>query len=242
MKQKYPIVILPGWMLGAYRFEKLAQEFEKYGHKTYTVDFPGFERGEKIVRPWFLNDYVDFLERYLEQKKLKKVIFVCHSFGGRVALKLVTNYPKQVVALIISGTPGFTPITQSRLKTFVWLAKLGGMFFSVPILKLVKNEARKLYYWLAGAKEYYHADGFMRETFKYIVAENLESSMKKITLPTLLLWGNLDTIVPVRIAEKMQTTIQNSKLIVIPDTGHMVPAREPQKFVKETENYLSKIS
>ena len=239
--KKYPIVILPGWMLGAYRFASLKEEFERQGFTVYAVDFPGFEHSESLTRPWFLKDYVDFLEDYLDKWKIKKVILVCHSFGGRVAFKFTSQYPDKIVSLIISGTPGFTPVPQSRLKTFIWLAKLGGMFFSLPPLSLIKNEIRKLYYLLVGAKEFYHADGFMRETFKHVVGEDLKKYMKNVKIPTLLLWGEKDSIVPVRIAERMKQTMSNTKLVIIPDVGHMVPARLPKRFVKETENFLATV-
>lgn len=239
--KKYPIVILPGWMLGAYRFAALKEEFEKEGFSVHVVDFPGFERGETIIRPWFLQDYVDFLKAYLQKEKIKQAILACHSFGGRVALKFTLQYPEQVKSLIISGTPGFTPVPQSRLKTFIRVAKLGGMFFSVSPLRLIKNEIRKLYYWVIGAKDFYHANGFMRETFKLVVLEDLEKYMKKIDVPTLLLWGEKDSLVPVKIAQKMKRTIKDAKLVVISNSGHMLPARLPERFVKETETFLANI-
>ncbi len=103
----YPIVILPGWLLGSDRFKPLSLVFQTLGFDTFTVDFPGFAQGEPLVKVFTLTDYVKYVQKYLKQNHIDKAIFICHSFGGRVALKLLSQEPQKAVCMIISGTPGF---------------------------------------------------------------------------------------------------------------------------------------
>src|SRR5690242_12906249 len=122
MKQ-YPLVILHGWGLSAERFGPLMEELKKQHMRVYAPDFPGFGKAEMPDKPWHLADYVGFLHDYLRRQKLGKVVFIGHSFGGRVALRYQAVYPEEVAALVLTGAPGFTPVPKKKLMLFVALAK-----------------------------------------------------------------------------------------------------------------------
>lgn len=236
--EKYPIVILPGWMLSGQRYKALASELNKRGYEVFAVEFPGFEHGEEITRPWNLTDYVDYLKTYLKEHRIKKAVFIGHSFGGRVALKLLSQEPEYGQALVLTGTPGFLPVKRSKYYIAVWLAKLGGAFFSLPGLKIFKDEIRRIYYLLVGAKDFYNAKGYIRETFKNVVAERLEDYMKSIQTSTLLLWGEKDALVGLKVARQMQRAIKNSRFDIIPDHGHSFLIKEPKKYADKLETFL----
>lgn len=238
MNKKYPVIILPGWLLGSDRFKPTQVAFEKKGFKTYVIDFPGFEQGEKLFRPWTLSDYVLFLEKYLIDKGISKAIFVGHSFGGRVALKLLSQKPKLVKALILTGTPGYRSSGTTRLFLLAFLAKVGKELLTFLPFSLFQDVARKLFYIIIGAKDMRHVQGFMKQTFINIVEEDLTEYMKKLTVPTLLLWGSDDGLVSVSIAQKMQATIKHAKLTIIPDAKHNLIYKQPEKFVTEAESFL----
>ena len=225
-------------MLGSKRFELLAKEFEKAGHKTFIVDFPGFEQDIKLSKIFNLTDYVKYLRGFLKTHNITKAIFVCHSFGGRVALKFLSQEPKFAHALILSGTPGFLTVSKVKLRLFLYIAKVGGIVFSLPLIKRIKDHVRKLYYKVIGAKDFYHSQGLMRETFKRIIAEQLVEYMKKIRVPTLLLWGEKDKLVPVAVAKKMQKVLYKSTIVIVKDHGHMFICRNPQMFVSQTNSFL----
>ncbi len=81
----------------------------------------------------------------------------------------------------------------------------------------------------------------MRQTFINIVEEDLAPYMKKITLPTLLLWGKSDQLVSVEIAEKMSNIIIRSKLVIIPQAKHNFLIMQPEIFVSEAIEFLKSI-
>src|SRR3989344_4387117 len=148
-------------------------------------------------RPLMLTDYALFLDEYLKKNHIVQPIFIGHSFGGRVSLKYNELYPNRVRVLILSGTPGFTPIPKKKLILFIFLAKIGKLLFSIPPLSLVQDAVRRWYYYVVGAKEFFRAEGTMRETFKQIVKEDLVAAMEAVDVRTILLWGEYDIIVPV---------------------------------------------
>jgi pimeloyl-ACP methyl ester carboxylesterase len=114
------------------------------------------------------------------------------------------------------------------------IAKIGKIFFR-------SEKLRAWYYYVVGARDYYRASGVMRETFKTVVREELVTSMKKVHVPTLLVWGADDIIVPVPIAKKMKETILGSELIILPNSGHGVSYKFPKLFYEAIAPWLQKI-
>lgn len=234
----YPIVVLHGWGLSAKTFEPLVAELKKHHVEVFAPDFPGFDSLHIPQKPFTLSDYVEFLHTYLERHHIVKPILIGHSFGGRVALKYQYTYPNNISALILTGAPGFTPVSRKKLSLFISIAKIGGTLFSLPLLYRLKDRVRLWYYYVVGARDFYRAEGVMRETFKNVVKEPLVTCMQNVRVPTLLVWGAKDLIVPVRIAEKMKETIAHSRLIIVPDGGHNVSYTSPKEFVRSIYDLL----
>lgn len=235
------IVLLHGWGLSGSRFESLVRELSRRGWRVFAPDFPGFGLSAAPPSPLHLSDYATYLHDYVTKNNVTEPIIIGHSFGGRVALKYQFLHPKSVRALILSGTPGFTPINRKKLLLFILLAKIGKAFFSLPPFHLVQEGVRRWYYYLVGARDYYRAEGVMRETFKYIVQEDLLDCMKAVRVPCLLLWGEKDVIVPLRVAEKMKGVISGAKLEVIQESDHGVPLAQPELFASYVERFIKSL-
>ncbi len=220
-----PVVILHGWGLSGGTYRALIGALEKKRITAFAVDFPKDE-----TKPYVLSDYVDFLRRYVQKHSIRNPVLLGHSFGGRVALQYQSRHP--VRALILTGTPGFTPFVK---KIFILFAKAGKLFFNFAGI-------RNSYYWLSGARDYLRAQGAMKQTFKNVVGEDLAGYMKAVRVPTLLVWGANDRITPVWIAEKMRKTIANAKLIVIAGADHGVSYKKPKEFVGAIYDFLQSLS
>ncbi len=239
--KKSAIVILHGWGLSGETFLALVEEFKKRGYQAFAPDFPGFGAASIPAHPWNLADYAKFLHEYLETNHIRHPILIGHSFGGRVALKYEQKYPKSVRALILSGTPGFSPTNRKKLLIFISLAKIGATFWSLPIFKFFKKTVQTWYYCLIGVREFSRAKGVMRQIFKNIVQEELVSPMKAVQVPCALIWGENDPIIPVDIAQKMLSVISGSKLFIIPSSDHAVAYRQSGVFADYVEKFLKDI-
>mgnify|MGYP001605071087 CR=1 FL=1 len=232
------ILVLHGWSLSADRYSPLIQELSHLGYSVYAPDLPGFGKAKAPIYPFTLGDYADFLHSYIKENNITTPILIGHSFGGRIIIKYVTSHGTDVKAIILCGTPGFTPIKKSKLIASLVLAKIGGFIFSLPGLSTFEEKIRGWFYYVIGARDFYRAQGSMRQTFKNIVSEKLEKNMKNIRIPTLLIWGEEDVIVPVKIAERMKETIPNAKLVILPHGKHSVIIDDPEAFVKEVCSFL----
>lgn len=233
-----PILILHGWNLSADKYQPLKQDLENKGYKVYATDLPGFRKTTVLDKPYTIDDYGQFVLDYLEKEKVRRVLILGHSFGGRIGIYLAVNFPEKVKGLILSGSPGLGEDLTIKEKIYLFLAKAGKIIFSIPIISVCGNLARKFLYKLVGSYDYYNAKGTFRETFKNIVAYRLEPLLNKINTPTILIWGQNDKIVTVKVAFGMNKLIKNSKLVIIDGAGHGVPWTHPKEFSDEVEKFL----
>ncbi len=65
-----PLVILHGWGLSGSRFEPLVRELKNRGLTVFAPDFPGFGKAYIPSRPFFLRDYVEFLDDYFKKHNI----------------------------------------------------------------------------------------------------------------------------------------------------------------------------
>jgi len=244
MNTKPSIVILHGWgRASSFKeyYGAVMRQIETYGYRVFAPDMPGFGQAEIPVTPLTLTDYAAYVKKFLEKHKIKSVVFIGHSFGGRVALKYIDMYPGDVQALVLCGTPGFTPVRKGKLLLSFFVAKIGGVLFSIPGLGRYAERARAWLYYRVGARDFFRAEGAMRETFKQIVSEKLDGYMKRIHVPTLLFWGERDVIVPLAVGKKMQQIIPGAALSVIPGGGHSVIVDDPKSFMNVFIPFLKKL-
>lgn len=232
------VVILHGWNLSKATFFPLTDAFTKAGFRVHSLDFPGFGKEKAPDRPWHIVDYAEFLKRYFDTHHMRKAVVVGHSFGGRVALKFVQLYPSFVSHVVLSGTPGFSPVLKRKMLFFFIMAKIGAVIFSIPPLSLFKEWARRFLYDASGSREFFKAEGSMRQTFKNIVVDDLLLPMQSVTVPCLLLWGEFDVMVPLSIMHRMAEVMPTAKINVIPEADHGVPFKQPQVFVSYVQAFL----
>lgn len=230
--EKYPVVILHGWKLASEKYENLKKELRSRGYDVYVPNMPGNGVKPKPKKPLTLANYVDFIKHFLSQKNIKESIIIAHSFGGRVGIKLAAENPGLVKQLILTGVPGFRVESRLRRSLFQIIAKIGRTILLLPFWPgKLDHYLKKLLYKLAGTSDYNKTAGIMRQTFKNIIQEDLIEPMEKISCPTMLVWGEEDSIVPVFVAKKIRKFISGSSLIVIPKVGHDLPYRNPALFI-----------
>lgn len=239
MQKCQNILILHGWRLSGDKYLNLVNVFSSGEQfQVFSPDMPGFGKEEIPFRPYTLIDYVNFIDEFLKKKKINRTVIIGHSFGGRVAIKFASLLPQKVDKLVLTGVPGFLPVSNFKVKFFLFLSKIGRTIFRLPILSSFQELAKKILYRLSGASDYAHVEGVMRKTFKLIIREDLVESMKSLRIPVALVWGESDTIVPVSIAYKMNKVINGSKLIVIKNATHRLPYENYQEFYQTVKNFL----
>lgn len=232
------LLFLHGWGASLKSYDALAGQLAKK-YRIIRLDFPGF--GQSTVPPasWTVDDYAQLTLALLEKLKISQIHgILAHSFGGRVAIKLVAKHHFNPDVVILMGAAGIKPQVTLRRRLVKGVAKVGKVVAGLPGLRRVQASLRERLYDTIGSRDYLDA-GPMRQVFLNVINEDLTDEIPAITQRTLLLWGANDTAAPVADAEKMHTLIKNSQLVIVPNAAHYVFLDAPERAVLEIDKVLS---
>lgn len=239
-KERPIFLILHGWGGSSDSWVKvselLSQDFE-----IYALDFPGFGKSEKLKEIWEVDDYVDFIEKFItsvisnsdfagrQPHSEKNLNIIAHSFGGRVAIKLAAKNPFYLRKLYLCAAAGIKHPPTIKQKTAAVAAKLGKNFLSGKFEK----PARKLLYKIIREKDYYECkDEIIKKTFQNIISEDLKEYLKDIKVPTTIIWGDKDKYTPLCDGKAMHEEIAGSKLHIIKGAGHGIHLHSQESLIK----------
>lgn len=230
---KKSIVILHGWGLSGAKYNQLSELLEREGYRVFAPDLPGFGLEPLKSESMNLDDYTCYVDDLIKKNKIKKPIFIGHSFGGRIALKYGWEHPEKVSKIILTGTPIIRNKTLLKKMAYVMAIMGGKVFKKLPF----KNLLRKSLYFLIGEWDYYRS-GNLSQTFKNIIGKDLIQYFKNIKVPVFLVWGEDDMITPARDLRKLGKIRSDIKSVIIPGIGHNAPYEKPEEFWKAIKAFI----
>jgi triacylglycerol lipase len=84
----------------------------------------------------------------------------------------------------------------------------------------------------------YYQSGSLTQTFKNVYRVSIVKDLDTINIPTLILWGENDTITPLADGKYMHEHIKNSKLFIVSEATHKLPYEKPQEFADAVLSFL----
>lgn len=204
-----------GWGMTHASLAPIARSLERQAHHTI-LDFPGFGESPVPATPWSNLDYADALAEWLETLPRGRRIFVGHSFGGRVALRLAAQHPSLIDALVIAGGAGL-----QRQRSFLESVRVQAKIRSFKALKGLERLGFDMSKYKAGfgSADYRNA-GAMRPIFVAVVGEDQTESVKRISCPVTLLYGENDNETPPEIGKRLSALIPRASFRVLPGLDH----------------------
>ncbi len=212
------LLLLPGWMNTTSDFDDLtARLASKY--RVVRLAFPGFKGGtEAPPSDWGVKEYAAFVRAFTEKIGLTSYVLIGHSFGGRVSIKGTGEGTLQPSRLILIASAGIAKHRTFHNRVLTVVAKVGKALMYVPPLSLWRTQLRKKLYKKLGSD--YLAAGALSRIFLKVIREDLAEYARRISVPTLLIWGSEDEMVPLADGMLFNSLITGSRLEVFPGVGH----------------------
>ena len=238
--QGKPVLLLHGWGGCADSFLPVFEQLSA-DCAVYAVDFPGHGQSDTPPVPWTVSDYCGIIRAFIQQMGIEGCDVICHSFGGRVTIKLAAQDPKLFSKLVFCDAAGVRP--KRGLK----------YYFRIYRYKLMKNLAKiavgrgilkcfgidwQTRMKQAGSADYRALPDEMKKTFSNVVCEDLSKYLKRIQNPTLLIWGTEDEETPLWMAKKMEREIRDSGLIEFEGAGHFAYLDQLGRFLVIVRQFL----
>lgn len=231
-----PIILLHGWGGCIDSWYPITEHLKK-DFRVYVLDLPGFGKSDRPKEAIGIKDYALLISLFINKLKINNPVVVGHSFGGSVAAVLSAFYPQQVLRLVLTEASGIR-IKSIKLAFIQLLAEGGKNLFNLPLLKHFHSVGRNILYNTLLKESDYYSAGDLKEILKKIISEDIRDLIKKINIPTLLIWGKNDKATPLWQGELLHSLIPNSKLVVIPNCGHFAYLENPESFLEEVEKFI----
>jgi pimeloyl-ACP methyl ester carboxylesterase len=210
-------------------------------------DAPGAGRSDDPPERFGLDGYADCLAGFLERLGLDTAHVAGLSLGGTLALALQRRHSAMSSALILAsayaGWAGSLPreVAEQRLGQALALAEGPPEAFAGALLPTMFSKAmpRETVDDFRASMEAFHPRGF--RAMARASAEDVRDVLPHIDVPTLLLSGDRDVRAPLTVAEALHAAISGSRLVVLPDAGHLCNIEAPDEFNVAVRDFLHDI-
>lgn len=228
-----PLILLHGLFGALSNFGGLIDHF-RHTHKVVVPILPLLELD---LLHTSVGGVQKFLHKFIEHKDYKNIHLLGNSLGGHVALVHVLKHPERIKTLILTGSSGLFENgmgdTYPKRGDYEYIRTKTEMTFFDP-----KTATKEL------VDEVYEIVNNRLKVIKIIalaksaIRNNLGEELTQIKHPTLLIWGNNDTITPPFVAREFNKLIPNSELHFIDKCGHAPMMEVPGEFNKILDSFL----
>lgn len=227
------LLILPGWGNNRITFNYLINELKDY-FTIYILDYPGFGNSTFPNRDLTIYDYANIINQFIIKLNINNPILIGHSFGGRIISLLKIKY-KKLLLIDVAGLNHFNLKLFLKQKIYKLLKKLSFIFN-----KKLKKKYLNFLFNKFSSKDYKNLNKNLLKTFQNIIHEDLSKYYQNINVETLILWGELDEITPLKDGIKLNKLIKNSTLIKIENTNHFPYLEKKYLVTKIIFEYIKK--
>lgn len=214
------VLLLHGWGSNIMLFNSMISALQG-NYRVVALDMPGFGSTDEPPAPMDVDDYTDFVTKFIKLLKLDDFHILGHSFGGRVIIKMLNRKNDfKIDKVLLVDAAGIKPKKSFKVQMKVKSFKLARKLFEGTILgkmypNFIENMRKK-----SGSADYNQASPVMRSSLVKVVNEDLTPMIGSITNETMIIWGDKDDATPISDAHLMYKLIGNSYIVIVEGAGH----------------------
>ncbi len=246
-----PLVLIHGTGASLHTWEK-SVHLLKDSFRIITMDLPAYGlTGPNLERIYTQAFYVQFIHEFLTSIKVDRCIIGGNSLGGAIAWNYTSVYPSKVKKLILIDAAGYPMVSESKPIAFT-LAQ-------IPVLKHLLNYVTPRFLAEKSVMNVYddptkvtdtlvdrYFELFLREGNRQAFIDRMnfsdypdhEKKIRALYVPSLILWGENDKLIPVENAMKFQADLPNDTLVILDRTGHVPMEEAPERTVAAIRSFL----
>ncbi len=246
-----PIVLLHGTSASLHTWEGWARDL-RGGRRVVSFDLPGFGlTGPNPENDYSIATYVKFVTAMVNSLGIQRFVLAGNSLGGQIAWATAAALPDRVARLILVDASGYGVDARN--------APLGFILAGLPVARdvmaytlprgIVEASVRSVY----GQPEKVtpelvdlYVDMTLRAGNRKALSRRIDqgytgdvAQIKALRMPTLILWGGRDQLIPPDHAQRFASDIVGSKLVVFDDLGHVPHEEDPARTVAQVKRFLA---
>jgi pimeloyl-ACP methyl ester carboxylesterase len=202
-----------------------------------------------------------FMSDYLDALGVDRCVIVGSSLGGLLAVRLVLAHPSRFVGLILVGSSGLGREVHPAL-AMMSLPAMGEAGIAMArwplgtraralarLTQMFARYDRAPAAWLAEQRRLAAVPGFLEASLAANRAgvrpwgqvEIVLDDLERIALPTLVVWGANDLVVPLSHARRAVDHLPDGELVVVPQCGHLPHVERSQEFLAAVIPFLERV-
>ena len=235
-------------------------EILKKDSRCIALDLPGYGKSSKTVDSLNLTLFAESVRAFVDSLNLENVILVGHSMGGQVALQTVLNNTERIHKLILIAPAGLETFTTEEK---LWFQSIftPAVVKATPEEQIVKNFQINFHEMPKDAQFMIEDRLLMRQSDEYdyyctmipqcmmgMLNEPVYDRLSEIQLPSLIIFGENDLLIPnkflhptlttLEVAKLGQKSLSDSELRMISAAGHFVQWEQSEKVNEEILNFI----
>jgi pimeloyl-ACP methyl ester carboxylesterase len=238
------LVLIHGLGASAERWEYVIPHFKKH-FRVIVPDLIGFGYSDKPLVDYTTEFFSDFLKKFLKKLEISNPIIIGSSLGGQITAEYAAKNNNSVQKLILVSPSGVMKQSTPALDAYVMAALYPNMDAAKSAFEMMsgtsKNIDPKIIKGFVERMQLPNAKmAFMSTLLGLKNSEILTEKLSLITVPTLIIWGELDPVIPIKYAETIVTKIKDCRFFRMDKSGHTPYVDDPDTFVKIVLEFLKK--
>jgi pimeloyl-ACP methyl ester carboxylesterase len=245
-----PIVLVHGTAASLHTWEGWAADLRQT-RRVIRFDLPGFGlTGPNAANDYSIAVYVRFVAALMDQLGVQRFVIGGNSLGGEVAWAVAHAHPQRVARLILVDAAGYRFESGSVPLGF----RVAGMPALQPLMRnllppgLMEKSIRSVYgdpSRVTPELVAHYTDMARREGNRAALRQRLiqrntgrEADIKDLKLPTLILWGGQDRLIPPAYGRRFAQDIAGSRLVMFDTLGHVPQEEDPAATLVPVRAFL----
>ena len=193
-------------------------------YHIYIPDLPGFGKSTKPAQALDVSQLADALAQWMQAIGLERATLLGNSVGCQVIAQFAIRYPECIERAILVGPSMDPQALTARQEIGRWVANIP--FEPVHLFPIIIGD-------------FFHA-GVRRtaKTLKYALQDHIHEHLPHMRVPTLIVRGSHDTVVPQRWAEEATNLLPNGKLVVVAGAAHDVNYNSPKQLATIVRGFM----
>jgi len=247
-----PVLLLHGTGASLHTWDAWAGALTAAGRRVVRLDLPAFGlTGPNPSGDYRIDAYVDFLDHFAAGLGIARFALGGNSLGGQIAWRYAVAHPAKVSALILVDAAGY-PRTEppplafrlGKIPALAWLAAhLDPRWLVERTLRESYGDPSKVTPALIDRYTELALRPGNRAAFgarTAVPADDRTAELRNLKMPTLILWGALDRLIPVGDARRFAADIAGAELHIYDGLGHVCMEEDGQRTVADVRAFLSR--
>ncbi len=245
--QGMPLVFVHGFPLSRGAWQKQVEAL-KSSYRVIAPDLRGLGESEARVGTNTMTQLADDTHALLKQLNTGRIVLIGHSMGGYVALAFARQHPEMLRGLVLVGTKAGADSAEAAAgrRATAEKVKIEGSSVVVnpmaPKMLAASNSDQTMAQHVRGFMERSQPQGVIGALLGMAEREDSTPHLAQLKMPTLIIAGADDTIIPSGESEKLASAVNGARLEMIPNAGHLVAFEKADEFNRVLREWLKTIS